>query len=193
VASAHRHRPGLGQRDGHEDAAFLEMWGDIVVKPARGEQGWGITIGVATTDQLNAALEAAREVCPDVLLEQRCEGEDLRIVVIDGELVAASVRRPPTIIGDGQRPVAELIVELSDQREEATDGRVTIPLDDVTRSVVRAEAYDFQSVPDPGVELAVRRTGNVHTGGTIDDVTDELHPGLAAVAVQAAQASKSPL
>ena len=175
------------------DRAFLERWGDIVVKPARGEQGWGITVGVTDVDGLDAALADAQAVCPEVLLEQRVDGEDLRIVVIADEVVAASVRREPRVTGDGQRTIAQLIRALSDERAAATDGASTIPLDDTTLAVVADAGHAPDDVLADGVDLVVRRTANVHTGGTITDVTDDLHPALAAAAIAAARAIGIPV
>jgi GNAT-family acetyltransferase (TIGR03103 family) len=175
------------------DAAFLDTWGDIVVKPARGEQGRGITVGVVDAAALGTAVEAAQAVCADVLLEQRCPGNDLRVLVIDGAVVAASVRRPPVVTGDGTHTLAELITARSAQREAATDGASTIPLDAVTEGVVQAAGHELEAVPARGDEVLVRRTANLHTGGTIEDVTDALHPEVARAARAAAAAIDIPV
>jgi GNAT-family acetyltransferase (TIGR03103 family) len=171
--------PGQVATFDESDHAFLDRFADIVVKPAKGEQGWGITVGVTNTRDLEAALDAARQVCPEVLLEARCAGDDLRVLVIDDEVVAASVRRPPTVTGDGRSTVATLIRDLSERRSRATDGASTVPLDAMTEAVVRERGHTFDSVLDVGERLLVRRTANLHTGGTMHDVTDDLHPALA--------------
>ncbi len=175
------------------DAAFLEECKDIVVKPDRGEGGQGLTVGVVDREGLDSALAAARAVCPDVLLEQRCDGEDLRVVVIGDQVVAAAVRRPPTVTGDGTRTVTELVESLSRSGADATGGAARVPVDETTLEVVRAEGHDADTVLPEGTSLAVRRTANVHTGGTIDDVTEQLHPELAAVAIAAARAIEIPV
>ncbi len=126
-------------------------------------------------------------------MERYHPGDDLRIIVIGGEVVAASVRRPPRIVGDGTRTVAEIITELSDVRARATDGAANVPLDAITEAVVHDEGSAFDAVLPSGVGLTVRRTANVHTGGTIDDVTEQLHPALAEVARQAARAIGIPV
>ena len=167
------------------DAAFLAEVGEVVVKPARGEQGRGITVGVTTPEELVAAVAVAREQCPDVLLEELCPGEDLRVVVIDHQVVAAAVRRPASVVGDGVHTVAELITAQSRRRAAATGGESTIPLDDLTISAVKAAGHDLDTVLPDGLTLQVRRTANLHTGGTIHDVTDELHPALAEAAIEA--------
>ena len=176
-----------------EDAAFLDEWKEIVVKPARGEQGAGVTARVVDHDRLATALDSAREVCPTVLLEQRCRGEDVRVLVIGGEVEGAIVRRPPTITGDGRRTVRELIEERSRERAEATDGASHIPVGDETLEVVRENGFDLETVLAEGKDLTVRSNANVHTGGTSDNITATLHPHLAEVAVKAAEATGCPV
>jgi GNAT-family acetyltransferase (TIGR03103 family) len=91
-----------------EDHAFLAEVGDVVVKPTRGEQGKGITVGVDSAEALDAALARAREHHPEVLIEQRAPGDDLRLVVIDGKVVAAALRKPAeTPRGGHRRRVAD--------------------------------------------------------------------------------------
>ena len=120
-------------------------------------------------------------------------GEDLRIIVIGDEVVAAAVRRPPSIVGTGKHTVEQLIRKYSRRREAATGGESSIPIDDETRRCVRAAHFDMDSILDSGTSLTVRKTANVHTGGTIHDVTAELHPRLAQVAVAAATALDIPV
>lgn len=175
------------------DHDFLARWKDIVVKPARGEGGHGISVGVVDGEGLAVALEAARAVWPEVLLEERSPGDDLRIVVIGDEVVAASVRRPPEVVGTGRDTVSALIEALSTQRSLATGGASRIPLDPMTIAVVESEGWRIDDVLPEGEALIVRRTANLHTGGTLHDVTEELHPALAQVAVAAAAAIGIPV
>jgi GNAT-family acetyltransferase (TIGR03103 family) len=175
------------------DAVFLDAVDELVVKPARGEQGQGITVGVRDADHLERACAFARTHCDDVLLEERVPGEDLRIVVIGHEVVAAAVRRPATIVGTGRHSVEELIRAQSRRRAAATGGESSIPLDETTVDTVVAAGHDLHDVLDEGQALAVRRTANLHTGGTIHDVTAELHPELAEVATRASRALDIPV
>ncbi|NGM12170.1 N-acetylglutaminylglutamine synthetase [Verrucosispora sioxanthis] len=175
------------------DAEFLAEVGQVVVKPARGEQGNGITVGVRTPEALAAAVELAARFCPEVLLEELCSGEDLRVVMIDHEVVAAAVRRPASITGDGVHDIAELIERQSRRRAAATGGESRIPLDDMTRDVVTEAGYQLHDVLPEGQMLAVRRTANLHTGGTIHDVTGELHPLIAEACVAASRAIDIPV
>ncbi len=175
------------------DRAFLAELGELVVKPARGEQGRGITVGVSDEPALDEAVTLARSFCPDVLLEQRVAGQDLRVLVIGHRVVAAALRRPASVIGDGRTPVRELITAHSRRRQAATRGESRIPLDEVTEATVRAHGFELDDVLAAGTELEVRRTANLHTGGTIHDVTASLHPALADAAVRASRALDIPV
>jgi GNAT-family acetyltransferase (TIGR03103 family) len=179
--------------DDRDDLALLEDLGELVVKPARGEQGHGITVGVRTPSELARAVELARTYGPDVLLEECVSGQDLRIVVIDHEVVAASVRRPATVVGTGRHSIRELIGSTSRRRAAATAGESRIPLDEVTEKAVEDQGHTLDDVLDDGVELAVRRTANLHTGGTLHDVTAELHPELAEAARRASEVLDIPV
>ena len=176
-----------------DDVAFLEEVNEAVVKPARGEQGHGITVGVRTERELTDAVALAERFCPDVLIEACVSGQDLRVLVIDHQVVAAAVRRPAIVVGTGEHTIAELISATSRRRAAATDGESTIPTDEVTFKTVHDAGYELDDVLPGGVELAVRRTANLHTGGTIHDVTEQLHPELADAAVAASQVLDIPV
>ena len=175
------------------DHEFLAEVGDVVVKPTRGEQGKGITVGIDSADELDAALARARQQHPEVLIEQRADGDDLRLVVIDGKVVASALRLPAEITGTGKHTIRELIETQSRRRSAATGGESKIPMDVVTETTVREAGYSFDDVLDEGVRLRVRRTANLHQGGTIHDVTATVHPDLKSVAVAAAQAIGIPV
>lgn len=175
------------------DEEALEEWGEVVVKPARGEQGEGITVGVSEPEQLHRAVAEARQFCPEVLIEERCEGEDLRIVVIDHRVVAAALRRPAAVVGDGRTSIADLIDAQSRRRRAATGGESTIPLNDATHELLAEQGLTLESVPPVGERVEVCRTANLHTGGTIHDVTEQLHPALADAAIVASRALDIPV
>jgi len=172
---------------------FIQRHGQVVVKPARGEQGRGVAVGIEDVDQAMAAIDRAHAHCDRVLVERCAQGEDLRMVVIGYKVVAAAVRRPARVIGDGQTPIRELIERQSRRRAAATGGESRIPVDSETERCVRRAGYRLDDVPPAGAEIAVRKTANLHTGGTIHDVTDEVHPRLVEAAVKAARAINVPV
>ena len=175
------------------DYGFLDEVGDVVVKPTRGEQGKGITVGVDNPDELDAALARAREQHPEVLIEQRAAGDDLRLLVIDHKVVAAALRMPAEVTGTGHHTVRELIDAQSRRRAAATGGESRIPVDEVTEATIADAGLSFGDLLPEGVRLRVRRTANLHQGGTIHDVTAEVNPALCEVAVAAADAIGIPV
>ncbi len=175
------------------DLAFLDHHARVVVKPAQGEQGDGISVDVRTPETLRQAIEVARQVSHRVLLEEFVEGQDLRVIVIGFEVVAAAVRQPAAITGTGRHTIEQLIEKQSRRRAAATGGESRIPLDDETRRAIAEAGYRLDSPLPEGETLIVRKTANLHTGGTIHDVTAQLHPTLVEVSRRAARALDIPV
>ena len=182
--------------DDADDASlstFLGEHGNIVVKPARGEQGRGIAVGLSAMDEVRTAIDEARKVSDVVLLEEMVEGRDLRLVVINYRLVAAAIRKPASIVGDGKRSAGELIEAQSRRRAAATGGESIIPMDGETERVLALSGFGYESVVPEGQEVDVRKTANLHTGGSLHDVTDIVHPDLVEAAITVARAIDIPV
>ena len=179
--------------DPQEADDFLAQYGAVVVKPARGEQGAGISVDVRDGEALHAAIEEAKTHCETVLLEEYVRGMDLRIIVIDGHVVAAATRRPPRIKGTGRDTIRELIHKQSRRRQAATGGESSIPMDRETERCVNEAGYQLDEVLPYSEDVTVRKTANLHTGGTIHDVTAKLHPTLRQAAIDAAAALDIPV
>ncbi|WP_397449238.1 N-acetylglutaminylglutamine synthetase [Pseudomonas sp. NA-150] len=179
--------------NGDDNLAFLDAHQRIVVKPLDGEQGHGVAVDLHSIGDVQRAIERAHAFDSRVLLESYHPGLDLRIVVIGFEVVAAAIRRPAEIVGDGQQTIAALIESTSRRREAATSGESSIPVDAETRRTLSDAGYDLNSVLPSGKQLAVRRTANLHTGGCLEDVTAILHPTLADAAIRAARALDIPV
>lgn len=172
---------------------FLRRHRSVVVKPIVGEQGQGVTVDVTDEAGLRAAVEAALRVADKAIVEQFVAGQDLRVIVINSEVVAAAVRTPPRIVGTGRHTTRELIERLSRRRSGATDGESQIPIDDETERCLRHEGFALDDVLPSGVAATVRKTANLHTGGAIEDVTPVLSETLRAASVRAAQALEIPV
>lgn len=179
--------------DVEANAAFLEEHGAVVVKPARGEQGRGISVNLRNPAELAPAIAAAQKVCDDVILEEFIDGIELRLIVIDCTLVAAAVRRPPAVTGSGNHTIAQLIDKQSRRRAAATDGESRIPVDEETRRCIGARGYQLDDVLPAGEVLKVRDAANLHVGGTLEDVTAQLAPVLRQKAEDAARALDIPV
>ena len=173
--------------------AFLEEHARIVVKPVIGEQGKGITVGVETPEALAEAIASAERFSERVLLESFHKGQDLRVVVINSRMVAAAVRRPAQVVGDGELDALTLIKKQSRRRAAATSGESAIPIDAETERCLAKSGYALDSIIPRGERVPVRSTANLHTGGTIHDVTDLMHPRLVEAARRAAQRLEIPV
>jgi GNAT-family acetyltransferase (TIGR03103 family) len=198
VAAAGVAVPAQIQRGDGDDAqravqAFLAERKALVVKPAQGEQGKGVAVGLTTMAEVDAAIVKAHEYSDGVVIEEMVEGSDLRIIVIDYRVVAAAVRMPPRVVGDGRSTIRDLIEAQSRRRASATKGESQIPIDAETERCLARGGHKLEDMLDEGVEIQVRNTANLHTGGTIHDVTDELHPRLASAAIAAARAIEIPV
>ncbi|HCP53913.1 MAG: N-acetylglutaminylglutamine synthetase [Pseudomonadaceae bacterium] len=176
-----------------DNATFLKKHGRVVVKPVDGEQGQGVAVDLRTPGELHDAIERAKPFDERVILESFHEGLDLRIVVIGFEVVAAAIRRPAEVIGDGLHSIGDLIDAQSRRRQAATAGESRIPKDAETLRTLQSAGFDYDSVLPTGQRLAVRKTANLHTGGSLEDVTDTLHPVLADAARRAARALDIPV
>jgi GNAT-family acetyltransferase (TIGR03103 family) len=179
--------------DEQRTRAFVEEHEAVVVKPARGEQGKGVAVGLNSWSEAKDAIDAARKICNEVVVEEFVEGIDLRIIVIDYRVVAAAIRKPASVVGNGRATVRELIERQSRRRSAATGGESSIPLDAETERCLAVAGYALDDVPPLDESITVRKTANLHTGGTIHDVTGILHPALIEAAVTAARAIEIPV
>lgn len=169
--------------------AALDVGLPVVVKPQDGNQGKGVTVNIGTREQLVAAYAAAAEY-GEVMVEKFLPGFDFRLLVVGNRLVAAARRDPPQVIGDGVSTVRQLVdtVNLDPRRGEGHATSLTkIRLDDIAVGRLEVQGLTPESVPELGQRVVLRNNANLSTGGTATDVTDTVHPEIAARAVDAAQ------
>ncbi len=170
-------------------AAALEIGLPVVLKPQDGNQGKGVTVNVVTREHLGIAYRAAAEI-GEVMVEKFLPGSDFRLLVVGDKLVAAARREPPHVIGDGRHTVREL-VDLVNTDPRRGDGHATsltrIRFDEIAVARLGVQGLTPDDVPDKGRRVILRNNANLSTGGTATDVTDDVHPEVAARAVAAAQ------
>jgi cyanophycin synthetase len=171
-------------------AAALEVGLPVVVKPVDGNQGKGVTVNITTREQLEKAYATASEYRDDLLVERYITGNDFRLLVVGDKLVAAARRDPPKVVGDGVHTVAQLVdqVNLDPRRGSGHSTSLTkIRIDDIARTCLAGQGFTPDSVPAKGQRVNLRNNANLSTGGSATDVTDDVHPEVAARAVAAAQ------
>ncbi len=161
----------------------------VVVKPRDGNQGKGVAVNVTNREHLEVAFRAAAEV-GDVMVEKFLSGNDFRLLIVGQQLVAAARRDPPHVIGDGIHSVRELVtrVNADPRRGEGHATSLTkIRFDEIAVARLDAQGLTPQSVPAKGRRIVLRNNANLSTGGTATDVTDDVHPEIAANAIAAAR------
>jgi cyanophycin synthetase len=155
----------------------------VVVKPRDGNHGRGVSTDLRTREAVRHAYAAARAESAQVIVERFIPGADHRLLVVGGKLVAAALREPAHVIGDGRSTVAQLVAE-TNRDPRRSDGHATVlsflKLDPVALGVLAEQGFTPESVPPAGVRVLIRRNGNLSTGGTATDVTDRVHPAVAA-------------
>nr|WP_315230522.1 cyanophycin synthetase [uncultured Albidiferax sp.] len=167
----------------------LEIGLPVVVKPQDGNQGKGVTVNIVDRAHMDIAFAAAAEI-GEVMVEKFLPGSDFRLLVVGNKLVAAARRDPPQVLGDGVHTVRELvdIVNSDPKRGEGHATSLTkIRFDDIAIARLALQGLEPASVPDKGRRVILRNNANLSTGGTATDVTDDVHPAVAAQAVAAAQ------
>lgn len=163
----------------------------VVVKPLNANHGRGVSIRLTDKDQVREGFTIAREHSRTVIVESYIEGLDHRLLVVNGELVAASKRVPGHVVGDGKSTIEELVdVVNSDPRRGVGHEKVLtrIELDRQAEKAMGKAGYDAATVLPEGEVLYLRSTANLSTGGTAVDVTDVIHPANRDMAVRAAKA-----
>ncbi|MEO7251683.1 MAG: cyanophycin synthetase, partial [Arenimonas sp.] len=160
----------------------------VVTKPYNGNHGRGISIGLASDDEVTAGFARAREHSRSVIVETFVSGDDHRLLVVNGELVAATRRTPGHVIGDGVLTVAQLVEKVNmDPRRGVGHEKVLTRLDVDAQALgmLAKLGYDENSVPRADEQVFLRSTANLSTGGTATDVTDVIHPDNRDMAVRA--------
>ncbi|MBJ7418761.1 MAG: cyanophycin synthetase [Rhodoferax sp.] len=161
----------------------------VVVKPLDGNQGKGVTVNILNEAHLRAAYAVATEFRDTVLVERYLPGNDFRLLVVGDKLVAAARRDPPKVVGDGVHTVTQL-VDMVNADPRRGDGHATsltkIRFDDIARSCLRSQGFEADAIPQKGQRVNLRNNANLSTGGSATDVTDDVHPDVAARAVTAA-------
>jgi cyanophycin synthetase len=171
-------------------AAAQEIGVPVVIKPKDGNQGKGVTVNVTTREQLTAGFHAASEFRDDIMVERYLPGHDYRLLVVGNKLVAAARRDPPHVVGDGVHTVRQLVdtVNLDPRRGSGHATSLTkIRFDDIALASLAKQGYVADSVPPKGQRVTLRNNANLSTGGAATDVTDDVHPEVAARAIAAAQ------
>lgn len=163
----------------------------VVVKPYNGNHGRGVCINLKNAEEVSRGYEIASKVSKTVVVESYLTGFDHRMLIINGELVAAAKRVPGHVIGDGKHTIKQLVdIVNSDPRRGIGHEKVLtrIELDVQAEGLMAKAGYTQDTVLPEGQIFYLRSTANLSTGGTAVDVTDIVHPDNRTMAIRAAKA-----
>lgn len=173
------------RRESSVESACRYVGFPLVMKPIDGNHGRGITVNINNLEDAITAFRAAKEVSQTVIVEKYINGDDYRLLVINNVLVAAAIRTPAHVIGNGKNTIQELIdVVNSDPRRGYGHENVLtkITTNDLTKTIIKDAGYTLDSVLEDGKRLLLKDTANLSTGGTAEDVTEIVHPANIAMA-----------
>ncbi|WP_192035629.1 cyanophycin synthetase [Halomonas sp. YLGW01] len=151
----------------------------LAVKPLIGNHGRGVSTNVEDDQALRDAFDIAARRHPSVIVEQYIKGEDHRLLVIDGQLMAAARRHPAHVIGDGLATLEALIArENADPRRGVGHENLLtqINMDEQSQRMIGQQCLTLESVIAKDEIVYLKPTANLSTGGTATDVTDDVHP-----------------
>jgi len=163
----------------------------VVIKPGDGNHGRGVFINLTSDDEVTEFFPMAmRESRSEqVIVESYITGKDYRILVVDNQVVAVAERVPAHVEGDGAHTVRELIdITNADVRRGVGHEKILtrISVDEQTLEVLDRAGIGLDDVPETGLFVQLKLTGNMSTGGTSIDRTDDIHPDNVEIARQAA-------
>lgn len=171
--------------------AAKELGFPVAVKPQSGQQGRGVSTQVASAEELRRAFAWAQQQGETVLIEEQVDGPAYRVLVVQGQVVAASLRTPPGVEGDGIRSIHELVAQANadPRRRPGHQGPLSlIPEDEGLETALAHQGLSLQTVPGPGKKVWLRDTANLSSGGEAEDVTDALGPDFIEDMVRAQRA-----
>ena len=161
------------------EAAIESIKYPIVTKPVDGNHGKGATTDINNWEDAVKGLEAAKVYSRGVIVEKFISGLDHRVLVINYKFVAAAIRKPASVIGDGKSTIDELIdiTNLDPRRGFGHEKTLTsIKVDQFTLDILKDKNLTLESILPEGEELWLKPTANLSTGGTATDITDLVHP-----------------
>ena len=181
---------GILARSEAEAVEALEVVGaPVVVKPYNMSQGKGVSLNLTTAAQVEQAYNV-ETVCDGGRGRAAVRGRDYRVLVVSGKVAAASERVPAHVVGDGERTIAELVetVNRHPARGEDHERPLTkIAVDAAMMEFMKRRSLTLRDTPKPGEVVYLRECANLSTGGTARDVTDLIHPQVAAMCERAAR------
>ena len=185
-------RGEIVQNEGEAVAAATRIGFPVVTKPLDGNHGRGVGLDLRTEEDVRMGF---RRALPEsrrgqVVVESFVTGNDYRVLVVGGRMVAVAERVPAHVVGDGTHTVSDLVeIANSDPRRGIGHEKVLtrIKVDDAAIELLRKQGYGLDDVPSVEAFVKLVATGNMSTGGNSIDRTWEAHEENVEIAEEAAR------
>ena len=174
-----------------EATEFLQLHDTCVVKPASGTGGGsGVTTGISNFRQLRKASVLAAGHGTGLVIEQQIPGSNLRLLFLDGQLLDAIDRRPPTVTGDGRSSISRLVDAVNQRRLQAgfSVAQSVLKRDADMRQTLAGQGLSLSSVPPEKTVVQLKTVINDNTAEDNVCIMDTLHPAVIDAARDAAVA-----
>ena len=173
-------------------AAASEIGLPVIVKPRDADYGKGVGLNLKRREEVLAAYRVAKKLRNDVMVERHVEGNHYRVTIVAGRVVAADERVIPIVVGDGESTVREPISRenLNPRRGDHRFSPLNRIVPDTDAEQVLAEqGFDLDTTIIPSnVQVSLSRVAHLWAGAGCHDVTDRVHPLVAAQCISAARA-----
>lgn len=175
------------------DEVFNGLQKPLVVKPATGQQGQSIFMGIETLDQYHSAVEQCFEFEKSngekarILVEETFIGTEYRVLATRDRVVGIINRQPANVVGDGHSTIQQLIDQKNaDPRrsDDPNDALIKIKVDAHVQEHLTSQNMTVETIPTDGQHVFLRRNSNISTGGDSIDVTDVAHPSVHEICVK---------
>lgn len=156
---------------------FKQMDKPLVLKPAFGRRGKGVSTQLRTMESVKTAFDRAKQFSKEVIAQEFVPGNLYRVLIIDYKFVAAVQLVPPHITGNGKNTVSELVAKLNQQpgREIGDKGKLSVvKIDEDTKHILALKGYDINSILPQNETLYLKNTGSTRLGAESIDVTTEV-------------------
>ncbi|BAZ42492.1 RimK domain-containing protein ATP-grasp [Calothrix sp. NIES-4101] len=165
-------------------AVAKEIGYPVAIKPVVGHKGIGVTADITSPRELELAYSRAVAAIPEnqpirIIVEKSIKGSDFRLLCVNGRFVAATERRPASVVGDGHSTINELIREENRQperRDTPTSAMSKIQCDEAMKLYLEEQGLSLDSVIEKDEKIYLRKVANLSAGGVSIDATSTIHP-----------------
>ena len=164
----------------------------VVLKPAAGSMGVGVTANIADAEEFGAALDRFHQSTMgtgEFIVEKHIHGRDYRIMVLGDEVLAAVERVPASVLGDGRSTVIDLIMDKNALRRQNSHlGTLRMKWNAATKYEVAKAGFAPDSIIPDGQRVYLNSVNNLTQGGDSIEILDDLHPSIIEASIKAVQA-----